>query len=229
MMPDNLLRKELMEDFRSRKALALKFLIPALLLLPPILVSAIPPGMKASILPLSLLFVGVFGSSIGLLKTRESGMGERLSSLPVPSYSMVAQYILANAFSDGLQLALPFAAFVFLTAPPVDMPLLLIAYVSVLVAANSLGALVALLADSAGEGHLYSVLMVMAVGLLSGVFMDGGIIGLLSALSPLRSLHSALLGGSASPAAFIFPVAVCSILFTAPLTLSKRLFRRGRD
>jgi hypothetical protein len=226
MMPDSFWKKELLEDLSNRKALALKFLIPVILLFPVILIPQVPLQVKATALPGALLFVGVFGSAIGLLKMRESGMGERLASLPLSRRSIVLQYVLANTLSDAVQLALPFIALVLISGTQISIPLLLLSYASALVAANSLGALVASLSTSAGEGHLFSILAVMAMAALSGIIPAGGIFESMSAFSPIHSLYLVLIG-TVPALQLILPLFSSLLLLALPLVFSRRIFMRG--
>lgn len=224
MLPDCIWKEELLEDLSSRRSLALKFLIPAALLLPVAILPQIPLDIKTIIMGASVLFIGVFGSAIGLLRIRESGMGERLAALPIPPRDMALQYILANSLSDGAQLAVPLAAFVFFSGAEVALLPLLASFAMMLIAANSIGAIVAAFSGSAAEGHLLSMIALVAVGIPSA--MARGISGPI--ISPQQALSITLGGSGPALPDLILPLIACALLLAIPLAFSRRLFMPRR-
>lgn len=106
------------------------------------------------------------------MRLGDSKMIERLAVLRLAPAFLVADYVLANAVLGGLHLLVPLALVTGLGQPDlVVVPWVLIYYITGFVAANAIGVLVALMADSSGEMHLYVVLTVLAVGGVSGLFV----------------------------------------------------------
>ena len=117
MHPDSFFRKEILEDLRNRRGLLLKFVLPAGLLLPLILAD-LPVSLQAAGITVAIIFSGIFGSSIGLVRIRESGMLDRMAMLPISPRRLIAGYIFANALLDGAQVAVPLAVFLLIHPPP---------------------------------------------------------------------------------------------------------------
>ncbi|HOI12428.1 MAG TPA: hypothetical protein PLG75_01140 [Methanoculleus sp.] len=221
MHPDSFFRKEILEDLRNRRGLFMKFALPAALLLPLILVDA-PVSLQAAGITVAVIFSGVFGSSIGLVRIRESGMLDRMAVLPVSPRRLTAGYILANALLDGAQIAVPLAAFLLVHPPAAEGVLFaVVSFASAVVAANALGVLVAVAPGSSGEGHLYAVITVMAAIALSGLVAPAPYA---QGLLPFWYLYAALL---AAPGAFVLSPLLAALLLGAVLAVSPVLFRCG--
>lgn len=221
MHPDSFFRKEILEDLRNRRGLLLKFALPAALLLPLILSDA-PVSLQAAGITVAVVFSGVFGSSIGLVRLRESGMLDRMAMLPVSSGRLTAGYVLANALLDAAQVAVPLAAFLLVHPPaPEGVLFAVVSFASAVVAANALGVLVAVVPGSSGEGHLYAVITVMAAIALSGLVAPAPYT---QGLLPFWYLYAALL---ASPGAFVLSPLLAALLLGAVLAVSPGLFRYG--
>ncbi|WP_332449056.1 hypothetical protein [Methanoculleus sp.] len=221
MHPDSFFRKEILEDLRNRRGLLLKFALPAALLLPLILSDA-PVSLQAAGITVAVVFSGVFGSSIGLVRLRESGMLDRMAMLPVSSGRLTAGYVLANALLDAAQVAVPLAAFLLVHPPaPEGVLFAVVSFASAVVAANALGVLVAVAPGSSGEGHLYAVITVMAAIALSGLVAPAPYT---QGLLPFWYLYAALL---ASPGAFVLSPLLAALLLGAVLAVSPGLFRYG--
>jgi len=167
--PDSIFQKEILEDLRNRRGLVLKFALPAALLLPLILAD-VPLSLPATGITIAVVFSGVFGSSIGLVRLRESGMLERMAMLPTSPRRLIAGYAFANILLDGAQLAIPLVVFLVIHPPaPVGAVCVIVSFASAVVAANALGILVAAIPESSGEGHIYAIITVMAAIVLSGL------------------------------------------------------------
>jgi hypothetical protein len=225
--PDRFWQKELVETARSRRAFALKFLLP-LVLLVPLALAAIPASMKAVGFSVAVLFIGVFGASVRLIHLREGRMLERMAVLPVSSYRLSAEYILAGAFLDGVQLLLPLILLIAASGLSASsVALVLLTYPAALIGANALGVLVASLSASAAEGHLFAILSVIGAAALSGLAPPGaGMAGSLWLL-PFGPL-AATLGASADATLLVAaPIAWLSaaVLLGFVLAASPRLFR----
>jgi ABC-type multidrug transport system permease subunit len=233
MLPGRFWQKELLEDLKSWRALATKVLLP-LILLSPLAIGKVPAHVKAGGLAVAVLFTGTFGSAVGLVRLRESKMLERLAVLPLSPGVLVADYVLANALFDALQLLPPLVVVTWSGRPqPAGVLWVLICYVATLVAANAIGVLVALAAGSSGEVHLYAALVVLVVGGLSGLFTKSMCdpLGQLGLLLPFRHFSDALLHAWGSEATRFSVLAPLSggALFCIALLLSSRLFGLRAD
>ncbi len=218
MRPDSLFWKEIIADLRDRRGLFFKFALPAALLLPLILAD-LPVSMPAAGITVAVVFSGVFGSSIGLVRLRESGMLERMAMLPVSSRRLTAGYLLANALLDGAQVAVPLVAFL-LVHPPVA-PGVAVSFASAVVAANALGVIVAAIPGSSGEGHLYAIVTVMAAIALSGLVTPAPYA---QGLLPFWYLYAALL---ATPGASVLSPVLTGVILGSALVISPWLFGRS--
>lgn len=218
MHPDSFFRKELLEDLRNRRGLLLKFALPLALLLPLILAD-VPVPLQAAGITVAVVFSGVFGSSIGLVRIRESGMLERMALLPASPRRMTAGYILANALLDGAQVAVPLSVFLLVHPPSLEgVMATTVSFASSVVAANALGVLAAVVPGSSGEGHLYAVVMVMAAIALSGLIAPAPYT---QGLLPFWYLYAALL---TAPGAFVLSPILAGLLLGSVLMVSPRLF-----
>ncbi|MCE5338322.1 MAG: ABC transporter permease [Methanomicrobiaceae archaeon] len=219
MRPDSFWKKEVLEDLRNRRGLILKFALPAALLLPLIL-AGVPVPLQAAGITVAVIFSGVFGSSIGLVRIRESGMLDRMAMLPVSPRRLTAGYVFANALLDGAQVAIPLSVFLLVHPPaPAGVIFAVISFVSAVVAANALGVLVAVVPGSSGEGHLYAVGTVMAAIALSGLIAPAPYT---QGLLPFWYLYAALL---AAPGAFVLAPVLAILLLGSVLIASPGLFR----
>ena len=219
MRPDSFWKKEVLEDLRNRRGLILKFALPAALLLPLIL-AGVPVSLQAAGITVAVIFSGVFGSSIGLVRIRESGMLDRMAMLPVSPRRLTAGYVFANALLDLAQVAIPLSVFLLVHPPaPAGVIFAVISFVSAVVAANAFGVLVAVVPGSSGEGHLYAVVTVMAAIALSGLIAPAPYT---QGLLPFWYLYAALL---AAPGAFVLAPVLAILLLGSVLIASPGLFR----
>ena len=159
--------KKLIDDFKDKKPFLMKFILP-LILLSPLIFFAVPLNIKAMILTIFILFTGTLGLSVKLSRLRESGMLEKLAVLPLSPSRFMANYLFANTIFDLLQLLIPTVLIVLISLSNFYAVIWVsITYIAVVLAANSIGVLVALMACSSGEVHLYSTLTVLLVGAIS--------------------------------------------------------------
>lgn len=229
MLPDALWQEGLLEEFKSRRALAIKLLLP-LILIGPLAIAPVPSVIRSSGIAMAVIFIGIFGSSIGITGWKDSKMLERLAVLPISPAAIVFGYIMARSLFVGVQLALPLALILFVSqSGSVSMLWISLCYFASLVSASALGVLVALAARSSGEVHLYAFLIVIAAAGLSGLFPGMGLVGMAGQISPFWQLSNALIvswgaSGMYTPAlAFIS----ATIITLAALLMSPRLFRLG--
>jgi hypothetical protein len=184
MRPDTLWQKELIEETKSIRTLSIKLLL-SFILISPLAIVQVPPHISANGLAIAVIFLGVFGSSVGIVGWRDTKMLERLALLPYPPFRIISDYILANSFLEGLQLVLPFILILFSRhIDPVNILWVIVSLLAALVAANSLGVIIALISKSSGEVHLFAFLGVLLVSGLSGL-LGGTNIWPLSTIGPI--------------------------------------------
>ena len=230
MRPDNLFRMELLEDLRRKGPLALKLVLPIVLVIP-LTLDRVSTTFRVDGLPLIVLFLGVLGSSVGLTRLRERGLLERMSALPVRRSKLVMDYLMANTAMDAIQIIAPFTILAISFRLHMDsLALAAVGLAVCLVLSNTLGVLVAMAAGGSGEVHLYSGICVLGVAGLSGLFFGGSspMIDSISNILPFGVLASGL-SQTATDAA-VGPI-IASVFATALLMAlaafgSSRLFRR---
>lgn len=229
MLPNALWQEAIIEECKSRRSLATKLLLP-LILVGPLALAWVPPAMRSGGMALAVIFIGIFGSSIGIVGLRDSKMLERLAVLPLHPAVVVSNYIMGRSVFMGIQLALPLALILLVgQSRPISMislSLVILCYIAALVSASAVGTVVALIARSSGEVHLYAFLTVIAVAGLSGIFPGTGLIGFVMKISPFWLSNTLLFSWGASelytPAMALISGA---IILLAALLLSPRLFR----
>ncbi len=184
MMPDTIWQKELLEETKSMRSLSIKFIL-SLILISPLAIGWVPPHISADGLTVAVMFLGIFGSSVGIMGWRDTKMLERLALLPCPPFRTISDYVLANSLLEGLQLAVPFVLILFSRhAEPIYILWVLVCLLAALVSANSIGVIVALISKSSAEVHLYAFLAVLLVSGLSGLF-GGSNVWPLSIIGPI--------------------------------------------
>jgi hypothetical protein len=225
--PDDLLRLELLQDLRRRRSLALKFILPAVLVLPFALLD-MPDGLRANGLPLIVLFLGVLGSSVGLARLKESRLSERLATLPIARRRMALEYLGANVAMDGLQVLAPTLIMVVaLGTGAILLASVALALMLSLVFANGLGMLISMVAGGSGEVHLYSAVAVLVVAGVAGLFfpeMPEGM-GTLANVLPFNYLAQSLLGAEGLALQAIACSVVTALVVALAIYASPRFFR----
>lgn len=229
MYPNNFWQKELLDDSKDKKAMVMKFILP-LILLSPLIIFHIPLNIKAVILTLFILFTGTLGTSVKLTRLKETNMLEKLAVIPLSPSKFMVNFVFANTLFDGLQLLVPFVLIVFFSVSHVtEITWITTCYLAAILGANAIGVLVALIAGSSGEVHLYSTLTVLLVGAISIPFTVsvGGIIRDIGNILPFKLFYDALLNGWGIYSTKILVIAPISsmMLLCFVIFLSPRLFR----
>ncbi len=206
----------------------MKFVLP-IILLSPLILFPIPLSVKGMILTIFILFTGTLGSSVKLSRLRESGMLQKLAVLPLTSSSFMSNYVLANTFFNLFQLLIPTTLIIlFSLSNYYALFWISISYISVILAANSIGVLVALISGSSGEVHLYSTLTVLVVAAVSIPFTStaSNLLATVGNLLPFRPFYDSLLYGwgiYSFKLLYIAPISA-AVLFAIVLLMSPRLF-----
>jgi hypothetical protein len=218
MKPDSFWKLELMENTGKKLSLALKFLIPLVLVIP-VAIPSIPPAVKAGGFTLAIAFVGIFGTAVGLSRLREQHLTGRLSLLPLSQKTMVLEYLGVNALFTGLQFLIPLISFMIIVPQATgNIPSVVIGYCSVIVVSSGIGVLISGIARSSGEGHLIAILAIFAIIGVSGIFIPWGSragTGIATFL-PYGELSSVLQGMVAAPGD---PLSALSVLASAIVVL----------
>jgi hypothetical protein len=225
MRPDRLWQREILEQTRKKRSCVVKFALP-LILTAPLMLPQISASVRDDAFTLLVIFIGIFGAAVGLIRTRESGMMIRLAVLPYSATRITAEYLLAHSLFDGFQFLVPL---ILIAQPwtrnPLTLLLLVLTFIMVVLAANGIGGMVAVAAGSSGEGHLFAVLSVLMVVGFSGLFRSIGS-GLDPGLFlPFHYFRDILLSSAIPfPGILLAPIATL-VLFGAALLISPRLFR----
>ncbi|MCL5264372.1 MAG: ABC transporter permease [Chloroflexi bacterium] len=170
MQASSIWQKELLENCSNKKSLIIKLLFP-LLLGWPLLLSSAPLQAKAGVVSLLVVFIGVFGSGVGLSKDRTDGVLRRIVATPLSSRRIIVEQVLVNSAIELIQVSPLLALLVLQRGGTWWLLSLAVSLLASILVANVVGVLVASIATSAGQVHLYSALIVFPLLALSGVFM----------------------------------------------------------
>jgi hypothetical protein len=225
MYPDHIWQREILEQTRKRRSCVVKLVLP-LVLTAPLLLPSVPPSVRGNAFVLLLIFIGIFGAAIGLIRTRESGMMARIAVLPVSPIRMTGEYLLAHTLFDSLQFFVP----LILIAAPwksdlFGLILLGVTFLMVILGSAAIGAMVAVVAGSSGEGHLFAILSVLGVVAVSGLFRDGVVGFTTGAFLPFVYLRDVLMTGTTSPYGIVLSLISGLALVAVALLFSPRLVR----
>jgi len=205
------LYKEIVEQIRQPRNLAIKLLFPAF-----ILGFASHFGAPSvAIITLTLIMftiLPVFGSGVGLTNDKNSGLLLRLRSTPVKPRSIILGSALANGFLNFVQFF--FASIVLF----LSLKLSLQGYLAVLISgmctvlfSSLIGVAIGAKAKTLGEIHLYLALIIFPLLALSGIRELS-----LARLLPYYYLKQTLLGNSSViyPVFIVFSVYLLTALFS---------------
>ncbi len=225
MQPDCIWQREVLDQTRKRRSCVVKFILPVVLTAP-LLLPNVPAPVRVNAFTLLLIFIGVFGAAVGLIRARESGMMTRIAILPMSPARMTGEYLLAHSLFDALQFLVPL---ILLASPwrshASTVILLGVTFFAVILASNAVGAMVAVAAGSSGEGHLFAVLSVLGVVGLSGLFRES-----ISGMStgtflPFQYFRDVLMSGTIPFTGVILSPLTGLALVGIALLISPRLFR----
>lgn len=227
MQPDGLIKKEILEDLQNKRSLVIKIILP-LLLISPIAFSKMDVSVKAGVVLSFVIFFGVFGSSVGFVRLKETKMMERMAVLPIRYWKLTLDYIAANTILDVGQIVLPFIFIIFnarLSAK--DLVLSVVALLASVFVANTLGMLVGFLAKTSGEVHLYSIISVLLTVLLSGAISFIPIPTVITWLFPFDVFFLTFIGkGGNAAVMLVLSVIPCLIWLGLAMLASKKIYRK---
>lgn len=229
---------------RRRRLLLWNLLVPALLLVP-VMTSAAAPAHRAVVVAVFVMFFGVYGSCIPLIRDGMSGWVEKVWLTGFGGRRWLVERTLATTAIDWMQL-LPVNLLLYVmlrisVAATIDV---LLATAIALLFANLLGVLVAAFVRALGEAALGCAVLSLFTLHLAGVFrtpVPGSWWAAAEAWSPLRPLHDSWVralipGGFEGVApwdtAMIPVVSVCTMLLLVALAgdwLAARIAATGSN
>lgn len=224
---------ELRLALAQRRLFGLNMLVPLALVLP-ITLSAAPRAHAAVVFTMLFTFFGVFGQAIPLARDAERGLTARYFLAGMSSHAFFLQRIAAHAVIDLVQLVPAILAITIASGATISATAGLAAATALaLVAANTIGVLIATLARSIAEAALFASMTALLALHGSGVFRTpaaGSVAEGLQAVSPLARMHHALQaatgsGQIASAADWFAPLAGTAIGFGLILVLAPLLAR----
>jgi hypothetical protein len=197
MNPSNLLSKEFIEFIKNKKTMVIKLSLPLILSIP-LMIPGIPLYAKAGLFAMIIIFISTFGSSVSLIQLKDNKLIERLALLPTSEHVFIYEYIASNSIIDTLKMSIPLLLFLIFNITAfnaLNISWIILNFIISIIFANALGVIVALIAKSSGEGHLFSIIMVLVVSLISGIFFTSlpPLLNFLQFLTPFYSLSNSII------------------------------------
>ena len=230
MYPNKFWKIEFTELINNKKNFITKLALP-LILMSPLVIPEIPFNIKASIFTLIIIFISTFSSAVSLTQLKESKIIERIAMLPISDHKFIFEYIIASSFIDFIKFVIPFTLLLVFNLKNFQLLTffwVLITFIISIIFANCLGIIVALLANTAAEVHLYSIIMVLGISFISGIFFNSFpfFLSFLPFLTPFHYLlKSILFYENGILIASIYPLVIITITFLVVTLISSRLFR----
>ena len=236
VMPAGMWTREWLLTLARPRSVVVKIVMP-LILAVPLVTGRAPTFWAGMLLTVLVAMVGAVGSGVALARARSGGLLARLAVVPRSPARVIGAWVLASAAVDAVQM-LP-VALVVIAAGGSDAQsavALLACIPAVLIATNTLGCALSLLADGPGE-VLLDVVVVLAPllflgGLFTGVPRNGW--GWWAAhLDPFAYLHSGFVGALGGAPSFgagdVLVAAACTaaVASAALALLSRALLDRG--
>ncbi len=212
--------KEIVEQIRQPRNLAIKLLFPAFILGFAAYFGA-PPRAIITLALIMFTILPVFGSGVGLTNDKNSGLLLRLRATPVKPRSIILGSALANGLLNFLQFSV--ASLVLL----LSLNLSIIGYIAVLIAgmctvlfSSLIGVAIGAKAKTLGEIHLYIALIIFPLLGLSGIRELS-----FAKLLPYYYLKLALLGGYS----ILNPVLIVSGVYLIVAVFSDKILSFGGE
>jgi len=171
MKPINVFRLELCSAFSSVRTMCLRLGV-AFLVGAPFVFVAMPVRIKVVGLIMLAMFTSFFGTAVSVVRARSEGRLTRLSVLPIPGRRVVGDQLLAWSLVDFAQTGPLLLLLVAVSGRPVSLGLgmrLAGLYCVTVLLLNVAGLALGRLMKNNPEVHLFGGLIVMGVGLLSGL------------------------------------------------------------
>lgn len=189
-------QRELVEFAQRRRALLIKLAYPLVLGMP-LLLSRAPVFYAATALTLLAGMSSALGAGAVFARERLSGLALRYRLLPLRPGALLVERISVHTAIDLLQFS-PLLVLVAVRHPEgaAFWPALLAALVASMLAGNLLGAFASTLSRVPGEVMLYTIIALLPMFYLSGLFapLHPTLLLLVSRFLPFTYLHEALLG-----------------------------------
>jgi hypothetical protein len=204
--------------------------LPLILTLP-LMIPTIPLNMKTSIFTLIIVFISVFGTAVSLIQLKESKMIERIAVLPLTSTKFTFNYLFANLVMDCMKMGIPLTLLLIMNLSAfqiLSFSWVLINFIISILFANCLGIIVAIGANSSGEGHLYSIIMVLGISSISGIFFFPmpDFLNLISLFIPFKYFSNSLaLFWNGFFSFSIIPIITLIVIVGITILISLKLFR----
>ena len=212
--------KEIVEQLRQPRNLAIKLLFPAFFLGFAAYFGAHPRAV-ATLALIMFTILPVFGSGVGLTNDKNSGLLLRLKATPVKPRSIILGSSIANGLLNFLQFwVASLVLFVSLKLSPADYVNVLISGLCTVLFSSLIGVAIGAKANTLGEIHLYIALIIFPLIALSGLRELN-----LSKLLPYYYLKQALLGGSS----VLIPVSIVSGTYLVVALLSDKILSFGGE
>jgi len=171
MKPINVFRLELCSAFSGFRTVVLR-LGAAFLIGAPFVFVAMPVRIKVVGLVMLTLFTSFFGTAVSLVRARSEGRLTRLRVLPIPGWRVLSDQLFVYSLVDFVQtgplILLLVALSGYQVSPGLGLRLAGLYCITVLLL-NVAGLTLARLMKNNPEVHLLGGLIVMGVGLLSGL------------------------------------------------------------
>ncbi len=230
MHPNSFWKIELIETLNNKKNLIIKLILPLILTLP-LLIPGMSLNIKASFFTLIIIFISTFGSAVRLIQLKENKIIERIAVLPIKGYRLIFDYLFANVFIDCIKLSIPIIMLLVFNLNDFQIFTLfgvIINFIMSIIFANCLGIIVAIIAGSSGEGHLYSIITVLGVSAISGVLFIPlpYFLNTISLLLPFHYFYNSLLSFWKGILGFsLFPIIIIITITFIVFLISSQLFR----
>ncbi len=233
MTPSNIFRKEIIETLRNRKLVAIKMVFPFLIVLS-MLMGTPPLTATAGLITMLVVFIGVFGTGIGIIKEKTDGMFNRIIVTPLTPRRIILENLLAGVVIEFVQFSPILIAVIAIFSPSPEWIIsLFLSMTAAVVTANVIGLIISSLSSSMGEVHLYSALSLFPVFATSGIFtpLKNSVQVYLAFFSPFAHLKQALLAVFGKPYIWAWhsiaaaDLVMIAILLVLTLIITPRLVR----
>jgi hypothetical protein len=171
MKPANVFQLELATVFANKRGLILKLGFTSLIGFPFVFV-AMPSQVKVTGLMVLVLFTSFFGAAVSFVRRQADGHLDRLKLLPIPTWSVLRDFLLSGAVVDIVQIGILLVLFVLINVSGATFGAMIsiagLFFISVLLL-NFLGMVLGHVMKSNPEVHLIGALAVAFIAFISGI------------------------------------------------------------